>query len=200
MVKKKTARQKVKHKTNKNASVSAKEEHVSTPAEESIIGSVDGYEQLPQNMKRKILKQARFYAKLQETQRALSSTRNITKKKNRRRNKSGQALKDLSALAESLPMFIDQKPVCQTAASTKLNCKTRQKLVVKETKQLGAVLAHPVFQSDPFSAIQQHLSNTIVPQVKTEVKGKSGIKRKSSQKKNKGTKASSSSPVQAMDL
>jgi hypothetical protein len=32
---------------------------------------------------------------------------------------------------------------------------------VQETKQLAAVLAHPQFKSNPFAAIQQHLSNTL---------------------------------------
>lgn len=197
MVKKRTSRQKVKDKTNKNASATTTEETASTPAEESSIDAIagNGYEQLPQNLKRKMLKQMLFYAKLQENQQALSAKRTIAKKSRRRRNKSGQTLKDLSCLAETLPSFREPKSV---AASTKLNCKSRQKLVVKETKQLAAVLAHPVFHSDPFSAIQQHLENTLGPQINTEAKSKRVNKGKISKKKKK--RPQSTVTVQAMDL
>ncbi|XP_057867460.2 uncharacterized protein LOC131074798 [Cryptomeria japonica] len=133
-----------------------------------------------QNVKRKMLKQMLFYAKLQENQQALSVKRTIAKKSRRQRNKSGQTLNDLSCLAESLPSFTDPKSV---ATSTKLYCKSCQKLVVKETKQLAAVLAHPVFNSDPFSAIQQHLENTLGPQINTEAKSKHANKGRISKKK-----------------
>ncbi|KAH9307271.1 hypothetical protein KI387_035182, partial [Taxus chinensis] len=133
-VKKKTSRQKVKDKASKSASATTKEENASTPgeenastpAEESLIAAGSGYEQLPQNLKRKMLKQMRFYAKLQENQQALSAKGAIAKKSRRNRKKSGQTLKDLSSLAESLPTLSDPKSV---AASTKLNCKSRQMLV-----------------------------------------------------------------------
>ena len=33
----------------------------------------------------------------------------------------------------------------------------------KEMKQLSAVLSHPMYQSDPFAAIKEHLKNTLPP-------------------------------------
>lgn len=202
MVKKRTTRQKVKDKAKKVSS-DIKQENGSTPAEESVTDTGSLHEQIPQNMKRKMAKQMRFYAKLQETQQALIATKSIAKKRQRRkRNISGQTLKDLSSLSESLPMFSDKKSVSQVYDSAKVNCKSRQKLVAKETKQLAAVLAHPVFVSNPFSAVQQHLENTLGPQINMESKPKHGNKEKSSKgsKKKKGLKASPSSTVQAMEL
>jgi hypothetical protein len=132
----------------------------------------------------------------------LSWTLAFLKKQRRKRNISGQTLKDLSSLAESLPIFSDKKSVTQIHESAKVNCKSRQKLVAKETKQLAAVLAHPEFVSNPFSAVQQHLENTLGPQINTESKPKHGNKQKSSKgsKKKKGSKASPSSTVHAMEL
>lgn len=202
MVKKRTTRQKVKDKAKKVSS-DIKQENGSTLAEESVTDTGSLHEQIPQNMKRKMAKQMRFYAKLQETQQALIATKSIAKKRQRRkRNISGQTLKDLSSLSESLPMFSDKKSVSQVYDSAKVNCKSRQKLVAKETKQLAAVLAHPVFVSNPFSAVQQHLENTLGPQINMESKPKHGNKEKSSKgsKKKKGLKASPSSTVQAMEL
>lgn len=202
MVKKRTTRQKVKDKAKK-VSADIKQENGSTPVEESVTDTGSVYEQIPQNMKRKFAKQMRFYAKVQETQQALIATKSIAKKRQRRkRNISGQTLKDLSSLAESLPMFSDKKSVSQIYDSAKVNCKSRQKLVAKETKQLAAVLAHPVFVSNPFSAVQQHLENTLGPQINKESKPKHGNKEKSSKgsKRKKGSKASPSSTVHAMEL
>lgn len=160
-------------------------------------------DQIPQNMKRKIAKHMRFYAKLQEAQQALAVSKSIAKKKQRgKRNISGKTLKDLSSLAESLPMFSEKKSVPQMYENAKVNCKSRQKIVAKETKQLAAVLTHPVFVSNPFSAVQQHLENTLGPQINTESKPKHGNKEKSSKgsKKKKQSKASPSSRVHAMEL
>lgn len=202
MVKKRTTRQKVKDKAKK-ISADTKEENGSTPAGESVTDGGSVYDQIPKNMKRKIAKHMRFYAKLQETQQALAATKSIAKKKQRsKRNISGQTLKDLSSLGESLPMFSDKKSVPQMYESAKVNCKSRQKIVAKETKQLAAVLAHPVFVSNPFSAVQQHLENTLGPQINMESKPKNGNKEKSSKgsKKKKQSKASSFSGVHAMEL
>eukprot|EP01018_Ginkgo_biloba_P019632 Gb_17502 [translate_table: standard] len=202
MVKKKTSRQKVKDKASKRASAPAKQENASTSAQESVLNAGNGLEQLPQNMKRKIAKQMRFYARVQETQQALSATKAIAKKKHRRnRSKSGKTLNDLSSLAEFLPTFNDQTSAHQRTAISKLNCKSRQKLVAKETQQLAAVMAHPVFKSNPFSAIQQHLQNTLGPQAIAEVKPKNSSKKESSRvsKKGKVPKSAPSVSVQSMD-
>ncbi|KAH7575304.1 hypothetical protein JRO89_XS02G0079900 [Xanthoceras sorbifolium] len=42
----------------------------------------------------------------------------------------------------------------------KLNCKFRQKLILKEGKQLSAVLNHPTFQENPLTTSHQHLEST----------------------------------------
>jgi len=168
-----------------------------------VTDTESGHERIPQNLKRKFSKQMRFYANLQETQQALSATKSIAKKRQRRkRNISGQTFKDLSSLAESLPIFSDKKSVPQINDSAKFSCKSRQKLVAKETKQLAAVLAHPVFVSNPFSAVQQHLENTLGPQINTESRPKHANKEKSSKgsKKKNGSKASPSCTVRAMEL
>jgi len=202
MVKKRTTRQKVKDKARK-ISADTKQENGSTPAGESVTDGGSVSDQIPQNMKRKIAKHMRFYAKLQETQQALAVSKSIAKKKQRgKRNISGKTLKDLSSLAESLPVFSTKKSVPQMYENAKVNCKSRQKIVAKETKQLAAVLTHPVFVSNPFSAVQQHLENTLGPQINTESKPKYGNKEKSSKgsKKKKKSKASPSSRVHAMEL
>lgn len=201
MVKKRTTRQKVKDKAKKISADT--KENGSTPAGESVTDGGSVSDQIPQNMKRKIAKHMRFYAKLQEAQQALAVSKSITKKKQRgKRNISGKTLKDLSSLAESLPMFSEKKSVPQMYENAKVNCKSRQKIVAKETKQLAAVLTHPVFVSNPFSAVQQHLENTLGPQINTESKPKHGNKEKSSKgsKKKKQSKASPSSRVHAMEL
>lgn len=201
MVKKRTTRQKVKDKAKKISADT--KENGSTPAGESVTDGGSVSDQIPQNMKRKIAKHMRFYAKLQEAQQALAVSKSIAKKKQRgKRNISGKTLKDLSSLAESLPMFSEKKSVPQMYENAKVNCKSRQKIVAKETKQLAAVLTHPVFVSNPFSAVQQHLENTLGPQINTESKPKHGNKEKSSKgsKKKKQSKASPSSRVHAMEL
>lgn len=201
MVKKRTTRQKVKDKAKKISADT--KENGSTPAGESVTDGGSVSDQIPQNMKRKIAKHMRFYAKLQEAQQALAVSKSIAKKKQRgKRNISGKTLKDLSSLAESLPMFSEKKSVPQMSENAKVNCKSRQKIVAKETKQLAAVLTHPVFVSNPFSAVQQHLENTLGPQINTESKPKHGNKEKSSKgsKKKKQSKASPSSRVHAMEL
>jgi len=47
----------------------------------------------------------------------------------------------------------------QVSKTGKVSSKTRQRIAAKETKQLGAVHAHPAFQANPFAAIQEHLRN-----------------------------------------
>lgn len=201
MVKKRTTRQKVKDKAKKISADT--KENGSTPAGESVADGGSVSDQIPQNMKRKLAKHMRFYAKLQETQQALAVSKSIAKKKQRRKtNISGKTLKDLSSLAESLPVFSKKNSVPQMYENAKVNCKSRQKIVAKETKQLAAVLTHPVFVSNPFSAVQQHLENTLGPQINTESKPKYGNKENSSKgsKKKRKSKASPSSRVHAMEL
>ncbi|KAL4278249.1 hypothetical protein GQ457_03G003250 [Hibiscus cannabinus] len=79
----------------------------------------------------------------------------------------------------------------QTPASDfKLNCKSRQQLILKEGKQLTAVLEHPAFQADPLAAIHQHLRNTqpVVDKKPKKKANKNGGKKK----KSKGSSISQS--------
>uniref|UniRef100_A0A803NEX7 Uncharacterized protein n=1 Tax=Chenopodium quinoa TaxID=63459 RepID=A0A803NEX7_CHEQI len=71
----------------------------------------------------------------------------------RKREKKLKAY-DLSLLNEVLPEVKEsQQPA---PPPKKLNCKSRQKLVLKETERMEAVLKHPAFQSDPFAAIHRN--------------------------------------------
>lgn len=65
-----------------------------------------------------------------------------------------------------------------------------------ETKQLAAVLSHPTFKSNPFSAIQQHLTNTLPP-VEQTVSEKKHKKAKASSSKKKQGKSSDKSVGEA---
>jgi hypothetical protein len=42
--------------------------------------------------------------------------------------------------------------------------KTKRELTAREVSHLGLVLEHPVFQSNPFATIQEHLKNTLTGQ------------------------------------
>ncbi|KAL2622922.1 hypothetical protein R1flu_003127 [Riccia fluitans] len=136
---------------------------------------------------RKQDKQMRFVSKLQDNQK-LSVKKTLGKKRKRTREKAAKALGSLSSLLESLPK---QEEVIASSVSFKRNQltnKSHQKVVVKETKQLAAVLAHPEFQADPFAAIQQHLSNTLSipdPPAKNDDGKKSDSKGKKKKKKTK---------------
>ncbi|BBN13233.1 hypothetical protein MPTK1_6g01880 [Marchantia polymorpha subsp. ruderalis] len=148
----------------------------------SIKNAGDGDAAKESSKVRKQDKQLRFINKLQDNQK-LSVKKTIGKKRKRTREKA-KALSSLSSLLDSLPT---QEEVIASPLSFKkkqLTRKSHQKVVVKETKQLAAVLAHPEFQTDPFAAIQQHLTNTLPapdpPAKKPDGKGK---KKKKSAKK-----------------
>jgi len=163
MVKKKTARQKVREKSTKNETSTKGDGD--PMVQDGTASQWDGGEEggsksvVRASVKRKMDKQLRFLSKLQETQRVLSAKKTISKK--RRRSQSGKTLNDLSSLAEFLPAL--GTPTTAAPPTKILRSKAKQKIVVNETKQLAAVLAHPQFQSNPFAAIQQHLIATLPP-------------------------------------
>eukprot|EP00246_Nothoceros_aenigmaticus_P011436 TRINITY_DN3110_c0_g1_i2.p1 TRINITY_DN3110_c0_g1~~TRINITY_DN3110_c0_g1_i2.p1 ORF type:complete len:167 (-),score=38.65 TRINITY_DN3110_c0_g1_i2:815-1267(-) len=133
-------------------------------------------------------KQLRFLSKLQKTQTLLSAKKTIGKKKKgkRPRDTSGRTFNNLSSLAEFLPTFGDKDEAPVKRKSKILRSKARRDIVLDETKQLAAVLSHPTFKSNPFSAIQQHLTNTLPPPV--DASEKKHKKEKVSSTKKKGKK------------
>ncbi|XP_022763433.1 putative ribosome biogenesis protein slx9-like [Durio zibethinus] len=108
---------------------------------------------------KKFEKKLQFYAKVRDTVASLTAKKDITKKKKLRSRQKKLKAYDLSALSEFLPELKAPKQSIP-AADFKLNCKSRQQLILKEGKQLSAVLKHPAFQADPLAAIHQHLQST----------------------------------------
>ncbi|XP_065870997.1 uncharacterized protein [Euphorbia lathyris] len=142
---------------------------------------------------RKFEKKLQFYAKVKDKVAGLNAQKSIKKNKLRSRQKKLKAY-DLSSLTEFLPeITAPQQPT-----PFKLNCKSRQKLLLKESKQLSTVLNHPAFQSDPLEAIHQHLQNTQPPadeKPKKKLKNKNGSKKRKMKKK-----PSASNGPESMDL
>ncbi|XP_054793575.1 uncharacterized protein LOC129299148 [Prosopis cineraria] len=109
---------------------------------------------------RKFEKKLEFYSKVRSAVSSLSAQKSITKKnRNQRRREKKLKAYDLSALCDSLP---ELKARGQPAykGNLKLNCKSRQKILVKEQARFLQNLNDPSFQTDPLSAIHQHLLST----------------------------------------
>lgn len=130
----------------------------------------------------KFEKKLKFYSKVRDTVASLSAKKGINKKKKLRSRQKKLKAYNLSSLSDVLP---DLKAEEQPAPVTefKVNCKSRQKLIMKEGDQLRTVLNHPIFHSDPLAAIHQHLLSTQPPDEKQEKrsskKGKKAKKQKS---------------------
>ncbi|KAI3834225.1 hypothetical protein MKX03_030032 [Papaver bracteatum] len=140
----------------------------------------------------KFEKKVDFYSKVKDKVASLSANKTIAKKKKLRPRQKKLKAYDLTLLTEFLP---EVKNPNQQAASTslKLDSKSRQKLVEKETKQFKTVLNNAVFQMDPLAAIQKHLENTQPPPVE---KPKQKLKKNGSKKR----KSKTSSMAQSMDI
>lgn len=135
---------------------------------------------------RKFGKKLEFYSKVRDTVANLNVQKTINKKNRRSRQKKLKAY-DLSVLADQLPDIKTSKEA--TPAKFKLNCKTRQNLVVREANQFNAVLNNAAFQSNPLDAIYQHLLST---QPADEIKPKKfGSKDKKNKVKKKKSKSAS---------
>ncbi|XVF01317.1 hypothetical protein REPUB_Repub04eG0077500 [Reevesia pubescens] len=144
---------------------------------------------------RKFEKKLQFYAKVKDSVASLTAKKNITKKKKLRSRQKKLKAYDLSALSEFLPeLKVSKQPT--PAADFKLNCKSRQQLILKEGKQLSAVLKHPAFQADPLAAIHQHLQST-QPVLDEKPKKKMN---KNGGKKKKSKKSKASSGLHSMDF
>ncbi|KAL2939298.1 hypothetical protein RDABS01_000160 [Bienertia sinuspersici] len=142
---------------------------------------------------RKFEKKLQFYTKVRESVASLSTKKAIEKKSKsaRRRQKKLKAY-DLSNLYEFLPDLKEsQKPA---PVPKEVNCKSRQKLLLKEAKQMTDLMSNPVFQSDPLATIHKYLQITQpAPETKVVKKPKEKVK-----KKRKKTK--SSSVPQSMEM
>ncbi|CAL0300342.1 unnamed protein product [Lupinus luteus] len=144
----------------------------------------------------KFEKKVQFYSKVKDAASTLSAQKSITKKSRQQRRQS-KKLKayNLSTLLDFLPEFeASQKPAPQD--SIKLTCKSRKKILLEEGERLSKVHNHPDFQSDPISAIRQHLLRTqpvVEEQPKTKKPNKNGSKKKRA-------KSKASTGVQSMDV
>ncbi|TKY50964.1 hypothetical protein E2542_SST22471 [Spatholobus suberectus] len=148
------------------------------------------------NSDRKFEKKLEFYSKVKDAVTSLSAQKSITKKKSKQQRRQNKKLKayNLSSLLESLPeVEASQKP--SRKDDFKLNCKSRQKLVLKERDRISAVLKDPNFQADPLSAIHQHLQNRQQPVVEEQPKKRVN---KNGSKKKKKKKSKASTGLQSM--
>lgn len=140
------------------------------------------------SVQRKVEKKLRFYAKVRDTVASLSAKKEISKKRRLRSRQKKLKAYDLSTLSAFLPEPGSAPRQQKEEKMLKLNSKSRQKIVEKESKQLRAVLNHPMFQSDPLAAIHQHLQST---QPSPEIKqGKRSSKTKKGKAKKNRSKLS----------
>lgn len=157
----------------------------------SAVNNDGGDVEVKSRLQRKQTKHVQFLSKLQDGPRALSASKTIQKKNKRKRTRekaAGKVLLSLPSLADSLPSAEEIMKSSEAFLKRVPRSKSHQQVVVKETKQLASVLAHPQFQSNPFLAIQKHLINTL-PAVDLPLKEKVHEKKK---KKKKSKKARSS--------
>uniref|UniRef100_A0A0A9GEH0 Ribosome biogenesis protein slx9-like n=1 Tax=Arundo donax TaxID=35708 RepID=A0A0A9GEH0_ARUDO len=145
--------------------------------------------------KQKLEKKLSFYTKVKDAVTTLNAQKTISKKKKQRSRSRQKKLKayDLSALSELLP----ETAALEQKTETKLNCKSRQALVQRETAQLKALLNHPQFQLDPYAAIHQHLLATQPP---TAAKKDDAAKHGKDSKDKKRRKKNADSSAQSMEM
>jgi len=149
------------------------------------------------NSKKKLDKKLSFYTKVKDTVTSLNAQKAISKKKNQRSRQKKLKAYDLSALAEFLP----QTAGSQQQTEVKLDSKSKQALVQRESAQLNVVLNNPQFQLDPLAAIHQHLVSTQPPSsVKDDQSAKSGKKSRKDKKRRKKLKKNASSTSETMDI
>eukprot|EP00897_Mesotaenium_endlicherianum_P002104 jgi/Mesen1/1921/ME000144S01044 len=169
MVKKKSARQKITDKNVKQSTEATKAKGDDyDDGVRRLAGSINGESG---RIKRKVTKSLRFLDKLRQTHDALAATKTLGKKKQKRKRLSGQTLESLQTLSEFLPNIAQHEKAKLLAtgahkgqrAPKVYRAKHMKGLMAQEAQQLAAVRSHPVFQSNPFAAIRQHLQNTLPP-------------------------------------
>ncbi len=101
---------------------------------------------------------------------AASATKPTTLADKRRRKKAANAtaLGAVHSMRDSIEQLIQEREsetsrlAARAAGGAPASGRRRAKMVVEETSNLTAVLAHPAFQADPFGAIEAHLASTQV--------------------------------------
>uniref|UniRef100_A0A453C770 Uncharacterized protein n=1 Tax=Aegilops tauschii subsp. strangulata TaxID=200361 RepID=A0A453C770_AEGTS len=146
------------------------------------------------NSQKKLEKKLSFYTKVKDAVTSLQAKKAISKKQ-RSRQKKLKAY-DLSALSEFLP----QTASSQQQTEVKLNRKSKQALVQRESAQLNAVLNNAQFQLDPLAAIHQHLVSTQPPSSVKDDESAKNAKISRKDKKRKKKKKNALSTPQSMDI
>ncbi|KAF2069326.1 hypothetical protein CYY_009354 [Polysphondylium violaceum] len=72
-------------------------------------------------------------------------------------SKSGDFVSSIDLLKESISIPSKKK-------APKMTNEKKKKISIKESNQFKTVLAHPVYQSNPFTTLQEHLTNSIALQ------------------------------------
>lgn len=146
---------------------------------------------------RKFDKKLQFYTKVKTAVASLTATKSISKnqRKHQRRQKKLKAY-NLSSLLDTLPeLKASQKP-CNDD-NIKVNCKTRQKLVLKEGQRLCELFKNDSFQVNPLAAIHQHLRSTQPePVVEKQPKKKANVNGSTKRKK----KSKAAAGLKSMDI
>ncbi|XP_004491503.1 uncharacterized protein [Cicer arietinum] len=147
---------------------------------------------------RKFEKKLHFYSKVKDAVASLTAQKSIAKKNNqqKRRQKKLKAY-NLSSLLESLPELKAPRKPCNED-NIKLNCTSRQKLVLKEGQRLSDIFKDLSFQMDPLAAIHQHLLSTR-PVVEVEEQPKKKRVNTNGSKKRKN-KSKAGAGQQSMDM
>ncbi|CAI5477921.1 unnamed protein product [Closterium sp. Yama58-4] len=121
-------------------------------------------------VQKRAAKQTRLMDNLRRTQTLIAAARGESKTKKASKKKKKGAVSNLpttltldtlaSSLGDALPDALALGKEAEKRQAV-LSAKQRGKIVVEETRQMAAVLSHPAFKANPFTAIQQHLSNTL---------------------------------------
>ncbi|CAI6012739.1 unnamed protein product [Closterium sp. NIES-65] len=129
----------------------------------------EGVQQVTESrrVQKRAAKQTRLMDNLRRTQTLIAAARGDSKTKKASKKKKKGAVSNLptsltlDTLASSLGDALPDALALGKEGEKRLSAKQRGKIVVEETKQMAAVLSHPAFKANPFTAIQQHLSNTL---------------------------------------
>ncbi|KAJ9507800.1 hypothetical protein QJQ45_019290 [Haematococcus lacustris] len=117
----------------------------------------------PKHLQRKIAQKVSFLERV--VAHAPKLQKAGVQKRRKKVQSSSKALDSLSSLSTALeatqaaPQQVSRRPFGQGVKSSK----TRLSLAASETQRMQAVLSHPVFAGNPFTAISRHLQTTLPP-------------------------------------